>query len=135
MTNAINGTDLLVYVDGVAVACATTCSLNINQETVDSTCKDVGVWANSIPGRKSWDVSVDGLYQLNNDIGFTGLSNLILDDDINDVTLDFGQKDVNFYWTGEAILTSISLTGDDNAPGSFSASFTGVGSLTQQEAV
>jgi len=130
---AINGTDLLVYVDDVAVACSTTCTLNINQETVDSTCKDVGVWANSIPGRKSWDVSVDGLYQLDVDISFTGLSNLILGDDINDVTLKFGQIDKNFYWSGEAILTSISLSGDDQSLSSFSASFTGVGALTQTE--
>lgn len=132
----LNGTDLVVKfgADGSEekIYCATSCTLNINQELVTASCKDSGQWANGIAGQKSWDISTDNLYDP--DVvgtGFIDVSDYILSG-TNEVSVIFGQEDPgDTIWTGTAVVTSASLTGDDNSPATWSASFTGIGALTR----
>ena len=128
----INGTSLLVKVDGTAVACSTSCTLNINKDLLDSTCKDGDTWKTQIEGKRTWDVSVDGLYQLDDSTHFMDLSSLITTSGVNTFTLIFGTD--TDYWTGTAICNTCSLSGDDNALATFSAAFAGTGALVPTEA-
>ena len=138
----INGTDIVVMFKSAGVAtstaifCSTSCTLNINQDTVSATCKDGGNWANNLPGNKSWDVSVDGLYQTGDSASFIDLTDLLvsettLTNPVNSCTLVVGQiaESGEVSWTGEAVLTSASLTAPDGEIATWSASFTGNGEL------
>lgn len=140
--NVVNGTDLLVWYkpdggDLGKIYCSTSCTLNINQESTEASCKDSAQWAAAVPGKKTWDVSVDGLYDPDhvdagpNDKNFIGIADLFVDPtQTNEVDLIFGEGGVGLYvWTGKAFLTSCSLTGDDGSPASWSCTFQGVGPL------
>ncbi len=145
----VNGTNVLVYIGNTAadvIFCSTTCTLNINAETTGASCKSGGSWAQSVEGNKSWDVSIDGLYQHDPDVtgvGFVDLAKMLTDDTIpNEVTLVIGEATIpvtpgtpavgDFYWTGQAILTSASLTAPDGENSTWSCSFTGNGALTTE---
>lgn len=145
----LNGNNLLVLVGAsgetqTAMACATTCTLNVNQDSIEASCKSEsnGKWVSSIPGKVSWDISTDNLY----DPTFTSnsfdklLSTIIADADgtgsnefdivfqvVND---DAVSGDVTAY-TGKVQLTDISLNGPVDETSTYSANFKGVGKLTQ----
>lgn len=123
----LNGTILVVNFGGTAIACSTSCSLSMNQEVIDANCKDSGVWATSIEGRKSWSISCSGLYQITATPGFLAISALIEEAGANTVELVF--TDGTNSWTGDAQLASATATGDDMAVATWDAEFTGVGAL------
>ena len=56
-TGKIDGNNLLIYVQGSAVACTTSASLSMSMSSIDTTCKDSGGWASSIAGLKNWELS------------------------------------------------------------------------------
>ena len=144
----ILGDNLLVYIDGVTpaagdlVLCSTSCTLNLEQATVESSCKDgEGTkWSTAIPGTASWSISTDGLY---NPVlaapSFDELASKIITDAdggaANSVSIVFevsGQVNPDIeYYTGTAILTSCSLNGPTGEFATYSAEFKGVGALTQ----
>lgn len=136
----IKGTDLVVKIGAEGLEeklyCSTTCTLNLTQDTVQASCKDGEQWAAAVEGQKSWTVSVEGLYDDEPEAGtkgFIDLADLIIDGP-NDSTLVFGQEtpiEGDTYWSGQAILTSCSLTGPDNEFATWSAEFTGNGALTK----
>ena len=137
--NVINGTDIVVKIkrsgdtDPVAIYCSTSGTLNINVNTVAASCKDSGSWESNVDGTKSWTVDVDGLYQVDTEIGFVDLADLVVGAGPNDVEIVFGQDTVtgDIYWTGSAVLTSASLTAPDGEIATWSASFVGDGALTK----
>jgi len=140
--SVINGNDLLVYVESggtyVPIACSTSCSLTINQDTIDASCKNSGQWDSSVPGKKNWEVSVDALYTLPLDGTkgqFVDLMEYFLSKE-NSLTIQFGEPNTtgNYYWQGTAMISSLSLNGDKDSSASWTANFKGVGALTQQTA-
>lgn len=138
----INGTDIIVKIGEVGsevkIYCSTNCALNINQATISASCKDAEQWANAIEGAKSWDVSVDGLYDQDptEGKGFVDLADLIITGP-NDISviigLDITAGDVS--WSGKAILTNCTLTGPDNEFATWTASITGNGALVKNVVV
>lgn len=136
MDNLINGTDIVVKFGAagseVAVYCATTATLNLATATVAASCKDGGSWAQNLEGTKSWDISVDGLYQVITAAGFVDLADLLITGP-NDVTIIFGQDGTTgeIYWSGKAVLTACSLTAPDGEIATWSATFTGNGPLAK----
>lgn len=145
MAEIINGTDIVVKFgtkdSEIAVYCSTTCTLNINAATLGAACKDGGNWDQNLEGNKSWDVSVDGLYQIETANGFVDISDLLVDDSIpNDVSVVIGKEIVpapatgewTGYWTGQAVCTTTSLTGPDGELATWTAAFTGNGPLIKQ---
>jgi len=137
MENLISGTDIVVkfgVADAeVAVYCSTSCTLNLTADTVAASCKDGGSWNQNIEGNKSWDISVDGLYQTVTAAGFVDISDLLVTGP-NDVSIIFGQDTTagEIYWTGSAVCTSASLTGPDGEIATWSATFVGNGPLTKE---
>ena len=136
MATLINGTDIVVKI-GVAGAedaifCSTSCTLNITAETVGASCKDGGSWNQTVEGSKSWDIAVDGLYQVDTANGFIELSDLLLIGP-NESSIVIGQytESGDISWQGTAILTSTSLTAPDGEISTWSATFTGTGPLVK----
>jgi hypothetical protein len=64
----INGTNVLLYADGVLIACERSATLNIEQDLPDASCKDDGGWASHIKGTRSGSIEFEALYST------TGLS-------------------------------------------------------------
>lgn len=53
----VKGTDLRIYVGTKLIANETTCSIDLSTAMIETSSKDSGDWATSIPGRKSWSLS------------------------------------------------------------------------------
>lgn len=128
-----NGTDLLVFVDGNAVAHSNTCTITINQNQVDATDKDSSRWDEFINGQRNWTVDVDGLVDYSTSVN----ANELFDDAITanaSVTLIFSTAVSGArYYSGSANVASLTETGDLDAPASFSVSFQGTGALTRAD--
>ncbi|RLF66356.1 MAG: hypothetical protein DRN30_02285 [Thermoplasmata archaeon] len=141
MANLIAGKDLLVAFGTSGsesqIFCSTTCTLNINQATIAASCKDNdGNWEQNIAGIRSWEVTVDGLYQLDSSESYVDISDLILSD-TNQTSLVFGQSaggvgvTGEVTWSGDAVCTSASLTGADGEIATWSCTFKGTGELAK----
>ena len=71
MAQVINGGDLMLFIDGVAVAFATSHKLSINVETVETSSKDSGgKWVAKSARKISWNCSTENLYS-NDGAGIT----------------------------------------------------------------
>jgi len=147
MATVVNGKNLVVKFEKgstggseVVIACSTSCTLTLNQAMTEATCKDADSWTSQIEGQKSWEISVDALYTEEDSItaGFRGLADLIITGP-NECSLVFEELNnpnygaTNPMWSGVARMTTCSLTGDDNSPATYSATFTGNGPLTFTE--
>lgn len=148
MSNIIEGRDLMFFISDTStgtyksIAAATNASIEISMDTKEVTTKDSanGAWTTVTPNKLSWSGSSDNLFETSAD----GASYDTLLDYMTQrkkVYVKFGTGE-NFTastgWTlnqgmysGEVIITSLSLTAgvDDNAQ--FSVSFTGTGALTK----
>jgi predicted secreted protein len=127
------------------ILCATSCTLNLNQNTIEATCKGDGTgtdkWSSAIAGSANWDISTDNLYNPDNTLeSFDALAKIIIDDANgvadNEVDLVFeisnadavSGTDVSFY-SGKAILTDVSLNGPVDEFATYTANFKGTGAL------
>lgn len=64
----VNGKDLMLFVDGKAIALARTFQLTLNTETLDASSKDDGVWeANEIVDARNFDISSEAVYTADSD--------------------------------------------------------------------
>jgi predicted secreted protein len=77
--SATNSTDLKLYVDAVAVACATDATLSITHTTREVLCKDTLAWTDRLPGMRSWSASGSGLHAMDAVNGGYDLTNLAID--------------------------------------------------------
>ena len=57
----IKGKDLIIMADGVALAAAKSCDIEVNCEAIPVSSPTSGDWEDSIPGRKSWKVTTNHL--------------------------------------------------------------------------
>lgn len=64
----INGTNVLLYADGSLIACERSCTVNLEQDMPDATCKSSGGWGEHINGLRRASVDFEALYST------TGLS-------------------------------------------------------------
>ena len=149
----INGDKLLLYLTSgkTVVAYATSCSVQIDQETIDTSSKFSCKWNATLGGRCSYTISADALYcnaanaDANSGISFDGLMKLMLEGEAIDWYI--GQEsgvtsattcennphvlDTNKpYYSGKAVITSLSLEAGNNEIASSSISMTGSGEIT-----
>lgn len=128
----VNGTDLRIYMGGVAIGHATTCSLDLTRETRETLTKDApgGGWATAEVGRKSATLSTDGMFSYDttnkkfSDL-FTAFDNgtLLLLRFTTDETSDT-------YWQGSGYITSLNLSAPVEDNTTYSATFTVNGAIT-----
>ena len=134
-TNAVlNGTDLGVYtgVSPVLIALATTCTLNVNRDMRDTSNKDSAGWKQVLTGQRSWTVTAECLYNPSSTNGWGAtLYAAWKDGTLLTLTIKNGTQD--YYWSGTAYITSMSMNAPNEGNVTYSVSFQGTGALTQTD--
>ncbi|MBO7285659.1 MAG: phage tail protein [Alistipes sp.] len=145
---AIEGKDLMLFIDGKTIALSNSCTLNLNRGSNDASSKDDGVWAEDVPGDMAWDISTDGLFSAeetdtNNQLAYDALYSAMVEG--KDLTIVFGKVSnpnqnglpdggwiapTSNGYTGVAHVTNISATGAKGSAASMSVSLVGSGALT-----
>lgn len=122
-----------------ALACATTCKLDISASALETSSKDSGKWTSKQASKLSWSASSDNLMVIGEykklvnamisrseiELEFSTVANA---DSDNGKPTDGWQSNADGY-KGKAIITSISLTAGDGDNSTYSVSFEGVGAL------
>lgn len=57
----LKGKDLIVLVDGKAIAMSKSCTITVNADTIEYASPDQGKWKYYLAGRKSWSISTTHL--------------------------------------------------------------------------
>jgi len=126
-----NGTSLLVYVDDVAIGHATSHTVNVNAEMIDVTTKSSSGWKDVLPGLRDWSIDCDGFVAYD---ATEGISEAFADlTGRTQVTLKFSTEVTgDARWTGDAYVSSIQQTAAVEDAVTYSISFAGDGSLTEE---
>ena len=153
MTQPILGSNLMLFVhkktDGgsgsttkaTALACATSCKLDISASSLETSSKDSGKWMTKQATKLSWSGSSDNLLVLEDyeslfeimiartpiDIEFSTASNLNAE---NGVPEGGWQTQADGY-KGTAIITALTLTASDGDISTYSVSFEGVSAISK----
>lgn len=128
----IDGGDILLYVGGSLLGCATSHSIEISNATREIACKGSGDWTDVEYGRHSWTASVDALFNLFEGDGKTRYKDLLalmLAKQTITVSSQYEEGADVFALQGEAIITSVSKNAGDADNASFSVSLQGKGML------
>ena len=126
--SAIKGLDVLIKVGSQVVGGQRNASLEMSAETIDTTVKTTGGWASKIPGIKSWTSSCDGVYFLD-DAGLEAAQTAFMSGAA--VQLEFS-KGVELVYSGQAVITSMSVEAGQEDVVSYTISFEGTGALTAE---
>lgn len=147
----ISGDDLMLFDGkGKSIAFATSHSLSISVDLESISHKDVGIWADSTPGKINWEITTENMYsQADFDDLFVAMTNKTA------LTVWFGLKSgyegsanysqgatvnitddgswspdttANLY-TGKVYLTSLEVSAATGEKATFSATFTGSGAI------
>lgn len=146
----IHGDRLLLYLtqNKKVVAYATSCSVQVDSETIDTSSKFSCKWASAMGGKASYTISADALY-CNNESGisFDTLLEYMVEGkqvswfigeeqsfsgncDENPHTLDTGKT----YYNGMAVVSSCSLEAGNNEIATCSITLTGAGEIKKNDA-
>ena len=126
--SAIKGLDVLIKVGSTVVGGQRNASLEMSAETIDTTVKSTGGWAAKIPGIKSWTSSCDGVYFLD-DAGLEAAQAAFMNG--TEVKLDFSNS-AGLAYSGQAVITSMSVEAGQEDVVSYTISFEGTGALTAE---
>lgn len=141
----IKGGDMMLFVDGNSIAYATSHTLEINGETVDTSNKDEGGgdWASSEVSILSWQATSENLYSVDGQgDNFEDLFDLMVAKTPIDAV--FAKKSQTATdvptggWTagtpkysGKLVITSLSLNAPNGEYATYTVQFQGVGALTK----
>lgn len=145
-TQLVNGDDLLLYLTSnhIVVAYATSCSIQVDSETIDTSSKFSCRWASNLGGKASYTISADALYcqKLDGGVSFDKLLEyMVTGDQIEwyigkekphtgtcaDNPHEFDPDQT--YYNGMAVVTSVSLEAGANEIASCSITLTGAGEI------
>ena len=150
-TQLVRGNEFSLYLTSgkTVVAYATSCSLQVDAETIDTSSKFSCKWASNLGGNASYTISADALYCQNTESGVsfdTLLEYMVKGDQIewymgeeaahegscetNPHTLDIQKT----YYNGKAIVTSVSLEAGSNEIASCSITLSGAGEIQKNGA-
>lgn len=128
--NKIAGVDVLVSVTvagtKTVIGGQSGATLNLETNLTETTSKDDGQWASSVPGVRSWSIETEGFVVVD-DVAQAELENIWLTNGSLDAEINFpsGKK-----YTGKVLIESQSFEMPQDDAVSFSVSFTGSGPLT-----
>ena len=123
---SVLGKDLMLFIDGKAIALATSCKLGLSAETIDTQSKDSGIWTEKDIKKLSWNASSENVFSADADANsYDKLFALFLAH--KPVVLKFGvvgNPDVNEMpaagwtlaegaYTGSAVITSLEANAPD----------------------
>tara|TARA_R100001198_G_scaffold91875_1_gene70570 strand:- start:101 stop:505 length:405 start_codon:yes stop_codon:yes gene_type:complete len=127
-----NATDIVLSVKvGTTlepIAHCTSASISMNMDLRDSTTKSSDGWQENLGGLKSWEMSGDAFVAIGTETGFADLERLWdkWDDGVA-IDVKFGASGMEY--TGDALITSISIDAGVEENATFSISLTGSGEL------
>lgn len=147
----IHGDSFLLYLTSgkTVVAYATSCSLQVDSETIDTSSKFSCKWQSNMGGKASYSISADALYCSNTDgISFDKLLEFMVSGEqiewymgeeaahegsceTNPHTLDTTKT----YYNGKAVVTSVSLEAGNNEIATCSITLTGAGEIQKSGAL
>jgi len=129
-TGILNGTLLLLFVDGVAIGETTSHTLGFEQATRDATTKGSGAYEEVLPALRSWTIDFDAFVAFDATNGYKQLRALIASR--TEVTLLFSSLESGDpQYSGFSYLTSVSLDAAVEDSTTMSGSFKGTGELTE----
>tara|TARA_Y100001963_G_C6665460_1_gene392506 strand:- start:330 stop:752 length:423 start_codon:yes stop_codon:yes gene_type:complete len=134
-TTSVNGTDFILQIDSGAgyltLGTSTSCSVSMSLETRDTSSKSSDGWAESLYGQRSWTMDVEALLTFN-------VANVMHLFDVYKnrtvCTVKFIQASTvtgDAFYSGTALLTSLSADAPMEDSMTYSASLQGSGVLTQ----
>lgn len=128
-----NATDIVLSVTTAvgleAIAHSTSASLSMNMDLRDSTTKSSAGWQENLGGLKSWEMSGDAFVEINNVAGKADIEELFAVWNTGDaISCTFGLAGMTY--TGNALITSISIDAGVEENATYSISLTGSGALT-----
>lgn len=147
----ILGDELFIYInmatggtseDWQPLAYSTTCSLNLNSDTIDASNKMAGIWSAALPGKLSWTISTESLMSTSN-TGYEYFYDKLVArtpfkirfGQVKDLAIaDFSHDETKTYYEGEAYCSSCALNADNGAVCTMSVEFTGNGELKKMTA-
>ena len=146
-TQLVRGNEFSLYLTQgkTVIAYATSCSLQVDSETIDTSSKFSCKWASNLGGNASYTISADALYcqNIGSGVSFdTLLKYMVAGEQVswymgeeqaytgstcadNPHTLDTGST----YYNGKAVITSVSLEAGNNEIASCSITLTGAGEI------
>jgi TP901-1 family phage major tail protein len=134
----LNGTSLLLYVDvsgtQTPIAFATSGSLSLNMDTRETTNKQSSGWRELLESTKSWTMEAEGFHALDaTNFDFKDLYAKVAARTAVSVQFSVGASPAtgDYYYSGSAYITSISLDSPLEDSVTFSCSFEGTGVLTE----
>lgn len=141
------GKDLMLFIDGKAIALATSCKLSMSAETIDTQSKDSGIWTEKDIKKLSWNGSSENLFSADADANSYGkLFAMMLAR--KPVDMKFGiaankgsdelpeagwTPPASGAYSGTILITSLELNAPDGDKATFSANFEGTGALKNDE--
>jgi hypothetical protein len=149
----IHGDRLLLYLtkNKKVVAYATSCSIQVDSETIDTSSKFSCKWASAMGGKASYTISADALYCNNeNGISFDTLLEYMVEgkqvswyigeevyDENNPLPCDENPHTLNTgatFYNGMAVVSSCSLEAGNNEIATCSITLTGAGEIKKNDA-
>ena len=128
-TGPVSGNIMIIYKDGVAIACTTEASFTLTNEEIIVTCKDNDGAQQITIGGQTWEFTVGGIFQFDN-VGADDLTDMAIDK--TTAVIRFGTDVVgDFYLQGTAYITNIAITSPLNAPVTYTATLKGSGPITK----
>lgn len=145
-TDLVLGDELYLYLttDKKVLAFATSCSLQVDGESIDTANKMACRWTSNLAGKNSYSISADALYtQATGDYSFDALMAKMVAGGAIDwyigkaqaeegVACDartFALDETAKHYHGKALITSLSLSAGNNEVASCSISLTGSGEI------
>lgn len=143
-TDLILGDDLYLYVTSgnTPIAFATTCSVQIDGETIDTSNKMSGRWNSNLAGKNGYTISTDALFtQTEGHYSFDSLMEKMVEGGKLEWAIGRCQDRENFeldttkaYYSGEGFVTSLSLNAGNNEVANCSITITGSGEIKLNKA-
>lgn len=127
MNNAVRSIDTIIYLNGVALGGQQGANLIRQTEAIDITNRINSDWAESLAGKKSWNINCSGLY-ITNDRAFGLLEDAFMNNKTVEVLITFGSTKLK----GNAIITDFPLSSVFNKEFKYNIKLLGTGALTPE---
>lgn len=151
----VKGNDIFLYITSggtgttkqQVLAFATSCQMQVDGETISTQNKMSCRWASNLAGNNSYTISADALYTQTTGVSFDDLMAMMIKGDpvdwamgpaIDESALTCENKtfvldDTKVYYSGKALITSLSLNAGNNEVASSSVTLTGSGEIDQHK--
>lgn len=127
MSNVARSIDTVIRLNGVALGGQQGANLIRQTESIDITNRINGDWAESLAGKKSWNIVCSGLYIIN-DRAFGLLEDAFMNNKTVEVLISFGSTKLK----GNAIITDFPLSSVFNKEFKYNIKLLGTGALTPE---